>query len=109
MKHIITTLALVAATTASAEFLTGNDLLERMNSDKGYDKGVANGYVMGAFDAGHGGNHCPPEGVNLRQVSDMVKQELIATPAARHLSADSFLAYALNKAWPCAKRSGTKI
>lgn len=105
MKALALTLtALLACTSASAEFMSGNTLLTRMNSDILYDRGSANGYVMGVFDTGYGVDHCPPADVTLGQVFDMTRQALQAAPQARHLAADSFVRYVLIKAWPCAKK-----
>lgn len=106
MKATLILAAALAATTASAEFINGNELLNRMNSELGYDRGVAIGYVMGAFDTGHGVVHCAPPTVSAGQVLDMVKQALINAPAVRHQSADAFVVYVLTKAWPCPKKSG---
>lgn len=96
--------ALLACASASAEFMSGNELLTRMSADNSYDRGVANGYIMGAFDSGAGITHCPPAGVTFGQVSDMVRQTLQAAPSVRHLAADSFVTYTLSNAWPCANK-----
>lgn len=110
MKATIILAAALAATSASAEFITGNQLLDRMNSDLGYDRGVAAGYVMGAWDSSQGILHCAPAGITLGQIHDMVKQALINAPAVRHNSADAFVVYAANKAWPCPKKNnGTNL
>ena len=97
-------LALLAATTVHAEFRTGNKLLDDLNGENYYAKGVAMGYIMGATDAGSGSNHCPPASVTAGQVQDMVKNTLETVPAIRHFSADLIVNYVLNKAWPCAKK-----
>ena len=104
MKATLILAAALAATSASAEFLTGNELLERINAEASYDRGIALGYIMGAFDAGQGTTHCAPANVTAGQVRDMVKNVLTSAPAARHHSADSFVSYALMEAWPCKKR-----
>lgn len=100
--------AILFAGSAHAEFLSGNDLLSRLSSENLYDRGVATGYIMGVHDAGYGVAHCPAPGVTFGQISDMVRQHLIAVPAVRHLSADSHVTYVLSKQWPCQtqKKSG---
>lgn len=103
MKAIIATLALVCCS-ASAEFLTGNELLARLNSESHYDRGSANGYIMGVFDAQLGVMHCAPLQVTVGQVVDMTRSALQAAPSVRHRSADSFVVYALINAWPCPKK-----
>lgn len=104
MKTAIILAAALAATSASAQFLTGNELLTRLSSDNPHERGSAFGYVMGAYDAGRGVAHCAPAGVTLGQVTDMVKQTLQIAPAARHNSAEAFVTYALLDAWPCSKK-----
>lgn len=110
MKATLILAAALAATSASAEFMTGNELLSRINSETNYERGTAIGYIMGAFDAGQGTTHCAPANVTAGQVRDMVRNVLTAAPAARHHSADSFVSYALMEAWPCKKRErGTNL
>lgn len=103
MKIALIAAALIGVS-AHAEFITGNQLLERMNSELGYDRGIANGYIMGVWDATHGIAHCPPAGITMGQIHDMVKQALVNAPSVRHNSADSFVVYAASKSWPCAQK-----
>lgn len=103
-------LALIAALTctwAHAEFLTGNDLLSRLNGNDTQQM-VALGYVMGVFDVSMDAVHCPPANVTAGQVQDIVKNHLIATPSTRHYAADAQVRYILGKTWPCAKK-GTSL
>lgn len=100
--------AALLATSAHAEFRTGNKLLDEMNSEVNFSKGLALGYIMGVTDAGNGTNHCPPSTVTAGQLQDMVKNMLDGTPAIRHMPADAIVYYVLNKAWPCAKK-GTAL
>lgn len=104
MKAAIILAAALAATSASAQFLTGNELLDRINSEIPHERGTAFGYIMGAYDAGRGIAHCAPAGVTLGQVLDMVRQSLHVAPSARHNSAEAFVTYALMNAWPCSKK-----
>lgn len=106
MKKIITAVVwLTACATAQAEFLTGNNLLSKMNGD-GMDKAQAIGYVQGVFDTGQGVFHCTPNGQHITtgQIYDMAKYYLEASPEKRHYSADSLIVGMLTKAWPCPKK-----
>ena len=106
MKRLVLALAMLSGA-AHAEFMSGNELLSRMSETSSYfHQGTAMGYIMGVYDATLGTTHCPPPNVTAGQIFDMVKQNLTAAPAARHLSADSFVTYSLSKAWPCKKGSG---
>lgn len=104
MRAALLTLALLCGS-AHAEFYTGNDLLQRMNSDVLAERSAAIGYVMGVADSGHGVNYCPPESVTSGQLRDMVRNYLTNTPAVRHLAADSIVTHVIKSQWPCAARS----
>ena len=102
MKPIIL-LACCASFAAHAEYYSGNALLSLMRGSV-MEQGIAMGYVSGAADALRGTTHCIPHSVTVGQVYDMTKQAIEDTPALRHHSADSYISFVLNKAWPCPKR-----
>lgn len=104
MKHIITTIVLFASTTASADFYTGNELLDRMQDPA--RAGIAMGYVAGVSDMGSGEYHCAPGDVTLGQIRDMVKQYLINNPRNRHMSAAVLVSIPLIDTWPCPTKKG---
>lgn len=103
MKKIFL-LAALACTGAQAEFITGNELLARLNASDQYDRGVGMGYVMGVFDATYQITHCPPAGVTAGQVRDMIVKTLNTGAEVRHMAADGFITFTLKTAWPCAKK-----
>lgn len=105
MKRVIFAAAL-ACTGAHAEFLTGNDLYQKLNGDFG-DKMMTIGYIMGVFDATRSVEHCPPDNITAGQVRDMVRNHLEATPSTRHYTADVQVRYVLGKTWPCAKKGSS--
>lgn len=104
MRALVFT-ALLACTSAHAEFWSGNDLLGKLQNPPGYETAQALGYIMGVFDATRGEEHCPPDNITAGQVRDMVRQHLESTPATRHYVADIQVRYVLGKAWPCAKKN----
>jgi hypothetical protein len=104
MKHIITTLALVASTTASAQFYSGNELLQRMDSSETHHKMLAMGYVAGVVDMTRGEYHCAPASVTLGQVNDLIQNAIRRDPAQRHLNGAVLVVLPLIQAWPCAKK-----
>jgi hypothetical protein len=108
MKALILTIALVAPL-AHAEFYSGNELLNKMESSALADRMAALGYVMGASDSYRGTLHCSPNTLTAGQVHDMVKKHLTDAPAIRHYSADSIISNLLKEIWPCAKRNGTNL
>lgn len=103
MKAALLSMALLCGV-AHAEFYTGNDLLQRLNSDILAERSAAIGYIMGVADSGHGVSYCPPEAVTSGQMRDMVRNYLTNTPAVRHLSADSLVTHVIKSSWPCAAR-----
>lgn len=95
-----------AATTAQAEFFTGNKLHQwatEMNSSTIF-WAMLHGYVSGAYDMGVGSAHCAPSSITLGQVVDMVKLHLENNPAIRHASGDLIVTFVARQAWPCPKR-----
>lgn len=103
---------LLIPTVASAQFFTGNLLLQRMQSSDALERMLAMGYVIGVSDAGQGSTHCSGAQVTSGQTRDVVKQYLEQNPAIRDLHADIIVSVALGQAWPCPKnqkKGGTKL
>lgn len=97
----------LAASSAHAQFMDGNDLYERMNST-GFKLVSAQAYVMGVADAELGTLWCPPPSVALRQVFDITKQFLEVVPEKRHESASAYVIAAVRTTWPCKPKHDTK-
>lgn len=104
MKHALILAACLFAGPASAEFLSGNDLLSLLRSQERHERAAADGYIMGVHDTGRGVLHCSPVTVTMTQVRDMSTQFLTAAAASRHKSADSLVMAVLQEAFPCPKR-----
>lgn len=109
MKNLLLTLTMLYGS-AHAEFYSGNDLLQRLNSELLAERSAGIGYIMGVADSIHGASYCPPEGATSGQMRDMVRNYLTNTPAVRHLTADSIVTHVLKSQWPCAeRRRGTGV
>ena len=101
MKTIIALCVALCATTAQATYQTGNDLLKHLRDpDQGMQM-YPTGYIIGIADAFNGGSHCIPEGVQVRQVRDVVKNFLEQTPEIRHRPGDVIVYVILKNTWPC--------
>ena len=104
MKKLLAIAALLCTSAhaqPSSTLYSGQDLLNRFNNDRV----VALAYIAGVADAHAGVTICIPGGqVTLGQMADMVKQTLERVPSERHLSADIYVQYTLEKRWPCAKK-----
>jgi len=100
--------ALMVPVMAHAEFMNGNDLMNKMQSDEFVPRAVALGYVQGIVDAFSRTVVCVPEHVTAGQVRDLVKSFLETNPAIRHFSADSLALEAISRVWGC-KKKGTKL
>ena len=105
IKQLLVAASFCIATSANAEFISGNDLLSKLDSSDQMHKGFAFGYIAGVFDAGIRAVHCAPDNVVMKQVVDMVKKLLVDTPELRHQSGDKYVFAATKAAWPCAKKS----
>lgn len=108
MKRLIL-IAALACTSAQAEFMDGNKLLADMQGNN-TDQIYAIGYVVGVADAIRGVVYCPPSNVTAGQITDMVKNYMINTPAIRHNTGDRIVSHVLKTLWPCASRQpGTGV
>lgn len=105
MKRILL-LAAFAASTAHAEFKTGNKLYEQLRGDT-LDTAHALGYIMGVADSIQGVAYCPRDGMTAGQMSDTVKNYLEQRPQNRHLSADVIVTAVLKAHWPCPERKNS--
>ena len=104
MKIALILLATLLATSAHADFKSGNEVLENINSDNYYNKGNAMGYIMGVVDAYSGIYICPPETITGGQVQDIVKNYLTQIPAKRHQGASVLVYSAMVEFFPCKKK-----
>ena len=106
MKKLIA-IALIAPALANAEFLSGNDLLQRINGEGSYPM-FALGYIAGISDVNNGTLVCPTSSVTLGQMKDMVRNHLNDNPQFRHFTADVIVLHVLKAAFPC-KQTGQQI
>jgi len=105
MKKLIAIALFTLSTAASANYYTGNDLLEHMNKRESANEMLVLGYVAGVSDFARGDLHCAPLNVTLGQKRDVVHQRLLRDPSTRHRSASLLVALALMEIWPCEKKS----
>ena len=107
MKKLLVALLMVP-TMASAEFLSGNDLYNRMTNTEITWRMYALGYVVGVYDVNVHVTICPANEKNVTagQIRDIAEQFLAANPGLRDKSADSLVREALRQVWPCANRRG---
>lgn len=89
-----------------AQFYSGNELIQRMQSESVVDKMVALGFVAGVADAWDGILVCPPENSTTGQTRDIALKFLILNPAKRHRPAAELVSEALGEAWPCVRKPG---
>lgn len=104
MKLIQTLTALLLATSAHAEFLTGNELLEKLNASDSGIRLMGYGYVAGVHDAGRGAVHCSPQSITIKQIGDMAQAYLTNAPSERHHNADGLMLRMFGAVRPCEKK-----
>ena len=102
MKKLIAALLMVPMV-AQAGFVTGNDLLRRMDAPETYEKMYALGFVLGVHDSFDGESICSGANVTAGQLRDVVKKYLEDNPANRNISAYILVLVALATAFPCSK------
>lgn len=95
----------LCSSVAHAEFWSGNDLLNHIQSSEPLERTWALGYVMGAFDASKNVLHCSNvDGITAGQVRDIVKNYLVSNPQYRHMAADLIVGVSIGTVWPCPKK-----
>jgi Rap1a immunity proteins len=104
MKKLLLITLAVTTTAAQAEFISGNDLLNRLNSEGFADRGFALGYIAGVSDALEDILVCAPTGSTTGQARDVVWQHLRTNPQSRHQGAALLVVEALQRAWPCRQK-----
>lgn len=111
MKIAVIALAAAAAlapSLASASYLTGNDMLNRLRSRESVvDRSMATGYAIGIYDAYSQVTHCPPDNVTVGQLVDMTIDWLERNAKTRHEPASTHLMVMLMTTWPCKKNGNT--
>jgi hypothetical protein len=103
MKRLLVLLAFgpLFGSPVRAEFYTGNELLQRMQSDSVIEKSVALGFVAGVADTMEGILICSPDYATTGQARDVVLRHLLLNPQSRHKTAAALAVDALSAAWPC--------
>lgn len=104
MKKTLAATLLVLSSAAHAEFYSGNDLLNFLQSSGYSERALALGYIGGVADTLTGATVCMPKQVTLGQINDLVKGFLENSPQHRHNSADVIVATVLKTAWPCQRQ-----
>jgi hypothetical protein len=97
------------AAVGESKFVSGNRLLEYCSDrSAGTAHGVCLGYVQGVYDGALGPTHslgdfmaCVPEGVEAKQMVDVVSHYLTSHPERRQFTGSSLVADALSQAFPC--------
>lgn len=108
IKKLMLTAALICGP-AHAEFMTGNELLNRFNTESYADQGFAMGFVAGVADAMDNILLCMPEGATVGQARDIAIRYLRNNPQSRHRGASALVVDALSGAWPCARNKGSRL
>jgi hypothetical protein len=87
---------------AFGQFRTGNDLYAKCTASAGPERTECIGIVIGLADAFvYDEKTCPPDGITVRQVEDLIVKYLRDHPELRHHSAPSLARTALQQAFPC--------
>jgi hypothetical protein len=88
---------------AQGIFMTGNDLAEVCSSSSPNERGICQGYIMGALDSIFLGlfKCSGMENVKSTQMADVVRKFLRDNPADRNKNAYTLVGYALIGAFKC--------
>lgn len=92
----------VFPSSAFPSFITGNELLNNLESESHYNRGYASGFISGVFSATEGLSHCvKSDEITLSQVSRLAEKYLQDNPAELHRAASLLLLKAFQEAFPC--------
>lgn len=69
-----------------------------------FRSGRYSGYVIGVLDTGVNILFCPPSGITVGQIQDLVGEYLKAKPERRHFSGARLVSEALSNHYPCDKK-----
>ena len=93
---------------ATAQYMDGNRLYERLQagkrSDGAVEGAIATGYVTGVADAYP---NCIPAGVTVGQLFDTALQYLEDHPEKRNLPAATLVTTAISEKFPCAQKGSS--
>lgn len=108
-------LAVAVPLAAQAEFLSGSDLLRRMEANDRIDRNAAasgdwqdasfaNGFVAGVFDVLVDATFCSRPGVTIGQVRRIAHAYVRANPHRHHEPAYLLVRESLEASFPCEQR-----
>jgi hypothetical protein len=107
MPKTITALLALAIGTAHAGYISGNELLSRIDAERtDYIRhSFAQGYITGVVDAHDGDTFCVPDNVRTGQLFDLTRKMLMEYPERRHdTEGATFVLAAMIRAFPCSTR-----
>jgi Rap1a immunity proteins len=94
---------------ALSQFVTGNSLYEDCTRQTGAGERLyCSGYVTGLVEGMMMNRKqviCPPQGITIGPLVDMVVKHLRDHPETRHYAANSEVGLALMKAFPCKEQA----
>jgi hypothetical protein len=104
MKKLIAAMLFAPMFAHAAGFVTGNDLLRRMDSQDSFDRLYALGFVLGVHDTLSDEVICAPQGATAGQLRDVVRKHLTSNPETRDLGAATIVMVSLAITYPCSKK-----
>lgn len=119
MRLLVLGLGVLYGANASAQFMSGNDLLQDLKrlrvsrevstvTPSDFAGGKARGFVMGVHDVARGYSVCTDVNVNATQVEDIAFDYLERNADTRHKTAASIVLVALAEKFPCATSRPTR-
>lgn len=92
----------------SGFFVTGNKLMERLESSNVEESLYGVGYILGVHDSPNGVVFCSPKTTTVGQLSDIVLAGLKSAPTVRHNNADLLVSAIFKAVFPCEKKEVEK-
>lgn len=107
MTKLLASLLLVFSLNANAEFVSGKQLHDWLQSNDKTANALATGYILGTFDTGAGIIHCTTESINAGALVSQIKMLIERATNRETFSADVAINAWLSNTYPC--KQGTNI
>lgn len=92
---------------ASADYFTGNDIMDSWNNKYHESNSTVRGYFAGVQDSYNGEYFCVESDVKMSQAAETIIKYLKDNPEKWHNAGKNLVIQALGKAFPC-KRNGNR-
>ncbi len=93
---------------ASADYFTGNDIMDSWSNKYHESNTMVRGYFAGVQDSYNGEYFCVDSNVKMSQAAEIIIKYLKDNPEKWHNAGKNLVIQALGKAFPCKRNSSSR-